>query len=204
MTPPSTPTPVGLLQRALDQAAAVIDRVGPADLDRSTPCPAFDVRTLLGHMVFAAERVGAAGRRDVVAEDGPAVAGVADGGWPAAFATAAAAALEAWNRPGATDGTIELPFGTFPAAVVAQIYAIEEATHAWDLAAALGQRADLDAALAADVLAVARDAIRPDYRGPEPMPFAAEVPAPADAAAPDRLAAFMGRDPAAWPEGRGR
>jgi len=190
------PAAVGeLLRRTFAQSGEVIAQVRPDQLEGPTPCPAFDVRTLVGHLLFAANRVGAAGRRQPMAEDGPAVVGLADGEWAPAFDKAAAEAVSAWEAPGAMEGEIVLPFGTFPAVVVAQIYVVEQATHAWDLAGAVGARRLLDSALAEEVLAIAQRVILPEYRGAEPMPFAGEVDAGPVAPAYERLAAFMGRRP---------
>ena len=190
---PPTDHIVDLLDRAFAQSERLIAGVRPEQGTLPTPCDLFDVRTLVGHMVFAAERVAGAGRRQALAAEGPAVAEAADAEAAAAFASAAAEALDAWRRPGALDGEIVLPFGTFPATVVARIYVLEQVTHAWDLASAIGAQAQLDQELAAAALPMAAEVIRPEYRGPEPMPFAAEVGVSLTASAADRLAAFMGR-----------
>jgi uncharacterized protein (TIGR03086 family) len=183
------------LRGAFSQSGELIGRVSVDLMDRPTPCPRFDVRTLLGHMLFAADRVAAAGRREPLSENSPAPRDVDDAEWGGAFSQAGAEALEAWGLPEAMNGEIVLPFGTFPATVVAQIYALEQATHAWDLAVAVGARAELDEELAEALLPEAVQIIRPEYRGPEPMPFAAVIEVDSRAPAYDRLVAFMGRQP---------
>jgi uncharacterized protein (TIGR03086 family) len=183
------------LRGAFSQSGELIGRVPVALMDRPTPCPKFDVRTLVGHMVFAADRVAAAGRREPLSENSPAARDVDDTEWGAAFSDAGAQALEAWAVPEAMSGEIVLPFGTFPATAVAQIYALEQATHAWDLAVAVGARSELDEELAEALLPEAQQIILPEYRGPEPMPFAAVIEIDSRAPAYDRLAAFMGRQP---------
>lgn len=177
------------------QSARLIARVTSGQLGQPTPCPAFDVGALAGHMLFAAERVAAAGRRQPLAEEAVAETLLETGRLPALFTTAADRAMDAWSQPEAMEGDIVLPFGTFPAKVVVQIYVIEQATHAWDLAVAIGARAELDEDLAGTVLPLAAAAILPEYRGAEPMPFGPVVDVPADAPAYDRLAGFMGRRP---------
>lgn len=119
----------GLLRHTFDQSRLVIGTVGADDVSKTTPCPAFDVRTLVGHMLFAAERIGAAGRR-TAGESDNAVTVVPD-----------------------------------------------------------------DQQLAEEVLPLARQVIRLEFRGEEPMPFGAEVAVAAAAPATDRLAGFMGRRP---------
>jgi uncharacterized protein (TIGR03086 family) len=184
---------VDLLDRAFAQSEQIICLVGPDRWSLPTPCDLFDVRTLVGHMVFAADRVAGAGRREALTLDGPPTKEIADTEWAAAFGKAAAAALDAWRRPAALQGEIVLPFGTFSATVVAAIYVLEQVTHAWDLATAVGAVDRLDQELARSVLPIAAEVILPEYRGPEPMPFAAEVTVSLTAPAADRLAGFMGR-----------
>lgn len=186
---------VELLRKSLSQSAVLIASTGPGQLADPTPCSQFDVEELMGHMHFAAERVARAGRRLPLGEDAETAPTPPAGELPAAFEKAAADTLEAWSAPEAMEGEIVLPFGTFPAAVVAQIYVIEQATHAWDLAVATGARGVLDEELATAVLPIATVSIRPEYRGGEPMPFAAAVEVPPGAPAYDRLAGFMGRRP---------
>jgi uncharacterized protein (TIGR03086 family) len=190
-----TGTVVGQLRRSLEQSSELIARVPSDRMDGPTPCPKFDVRTLIGHMVFAAERVGAAGHREPLSEASPVANEVGNAEWGQVFSEAGARALQAWEDPRAMEGDIVLPFGTFPATEVAQIYAVEQATHAWDLAAAVGARSRLDEKLAEALLPVAVEVIRPEYRGPEPMPFAVAIEVGSGAAPYDSLAAFMGRRP---------
>ncbi|HZU79662.1 MAG TPA: TIGR03086 family metal-binding protein [Acidimicrobiales bacterium] len=187
---------VDLLARAFEQSSAVVSAVTPEQMTGPTPCPAFDVRTLVGHMLFAADRIGAAGRRTPLPEDGPAVTGLADGEWGPAFDKAASEALTAWAAAGAFDGDIALPFGTFPAAMVVGIYTLEQVAHAWDLAVATGASHLLDESLAAAILPFAEQTVMPDFRGEGPeAPFGYVVDVPADADAVARLAGFMGRNP---------
>jgi uncharacterized protein (TIGR03086 family) len=192
---PDTSTLVELFERSFAQSAAVLARVRPEQLGAPTPCALFDVRTLAGHMLFAARRVGEAGRRQELVESADAVATTDE--LAAAFDKTAADSLDAWRTPGAFEGDIVLPFGTFPATVVAEIYVLEQITHAWDLAVAIGARGALDESLAEAALPVAEATILPEYRGEEPMPFAAAIEVDATAPAYDRLAAFMGRRPPA-------
>jgi uncharacterized protein (TIGR03086 family) len=192
----SAPDPRQLLRQSLEQAGALIRAVPVAQFDLATPCDEFDVRALIGHMAFAAKRIAAAGRRDKLPDDGPSVTGVADEDWPATFDAIASDVTAAWARDGALDGEVALPFGTFPAPVVVLIYAQEQVTHGWDLAAATGQIEALDPALAEALLPVVRVMVPADVRGGE-MPFEPVVPVATDAPAYDRLAGFLGRTPVA-------
>jgi uncharacterized protein (TIGR03086 family) len=191
-----SPDPRRLLGQALDQAGAVIAGVRPGQMEGPTPCTAFDVRTLVGHLLFAARRVGQVGRREQVTTDGPAVVGLADDEWAPAFAEAASQAVASWAGWEELTEDIVLPFGTFPAEFVVWMYVLEHLAHAWDLAVAVGSTVELDEALAETALPVARQMIVPEFRGGEEMPFGPIVEVPADAPAVDRLAGFLGRDPA--------
>jgi uncharacterized protein (TIGR03086 family) len=183
---------VDLLSRTFAQSLRLIGEVRPGQETDSTPCAQFDVRALVGHMTFAAQRIAQAGRREPLATS---PSETAEDASAQAFGRAADEAVAAWSTPGALEGDIELPFGTFPATVVAQIYVLEQATHAWDLAVALRRRDELEEGLAAAVLPLARGVILPEYRGPEPMPFGPEITVDPGLPPYDRLAAFMGRTP---------
>jgi uncharacterized protein (TIGR03086 family) len=191
-----TDDPRPLLARSFEQSVRLVGAVRSEDLGRPTPCTDFDVRALLAHLTFAAERIGAAGRRDTLPTEAPDPGSVADDGWPERFGRAAEAALAAWAPDAALEGEIDLPFGTFPAPVVAAIYAQEQVTHGWDLAAATGQLDRLDPSLAEAILPLVQQFVPADVRGGE-MPFGAVVEVPADAGPYARLAGYLGRDPEA-------
>jgi len=194
----ASPDPRELLRRALAQSSEVIASVRPDQLDGPTPCEKFDVRTLIGHMTFAADRVAEAGRRDTIAPVGDTVSTVADGELASAFDAAARRVADAWNRPGALDGDIDLPFGSYPAPAVVSIYVIEHVVHAWDLAVATGSPVVLDDELAGAALSAAEETVPADqYRGGEDMPFGEVVAVAPDAPVYDRLAGYLGRDPSA-------
>ena len=53
-----------LFDRALATATSVIERVRPDQFDDPTPCPDYDVRQVVGHMIEVLERVAAIGRGD--------------------------------------------------------------------------------------------------------------------------------------------
>jgi hypothetical protein len=62
---------------------------------------------------------------------------------------------------------IRLPFGEFPGVVLLNLAAVEQFTHGWGLARAIGRPADLDPGLAAGLLSQASPAISDAYRGPD-------------------------------------
>ena len=183
-----------LIRRSLDQSSRLIASVPVDGFGEPTPCGEFAVRSLVGHMTFAAGRLAKAGRRETIVDEPTVVTGVADAGWPEAFGAAMGSAISAWSADDALDGEIVVPFGTFPAPMVALIYVEEQVTHAWDLAVAIGQRDSLDPALAEVILPVVQQYVPADGRG-EAMGFGPVVEVPGSAPVYDRLAAYLGRSP---------
>jgi uncharacterized protein (TIGR03086 family) len=181
-------------QRAMAQTEAVVAAVQPGQLALPTPCPEYDVRALLSHMVGGLHRVA------IMGEGGAALAvparadGVPDDGWPAAYQTARARVTAAWADDATLDALIEVPWGQVPGRVAVSGYIQEILTHGWDLAKATGQPTELDPELASWVLAVAQRILPPEPRGGE-IPFAPVVPVPSDAAPYAQLAAWLGRQP---------
>ena len=169
--------------RAQEVFAAVLHGVGPDDWDRPTPCPEWDVRALVEHVVAGNQRVQLlAGREPVALPDGTAARVRAS----AAGAHAVFAAEDGMTR------TFDLPIGPVPGAAFVGLRTSDVLTHAWDLARATGQSTDLDPELADASLRAARERITPELRG-EGRPFGAEQPCDADRPVADRLAAFLGR-----------
>jgi len=186
--------PRAYLYRSFDQALAVVDGVTPTDLRRPTPCADFDVEALLGHLLFAARRVARVARRLDLNDDDAVITGISATGWSAAVNDARLDVLAGWKDDSLLTAQLELPFGTFPGAVVAGIYTLELVTHAWDLAVATGQLERLDPELAEVSLAAARQVLPPEPRGGE-MPFEPVVPVADDAPSYARLAGWLGRQP---------
>ncbi len=212
-----SPTPASALAsdprspfaRAVTIATTVVAAVEPEHLGRSTPCTEFDVRTLLGHLVFVLRRVAAIGRCENAMAPPPGIEGVADSGWLDAWNREVAALNAAWTDPAALEQTVTLPFATFSGAAALGMYTGELTLHTWDLATAIGMRPPWDD----DVLTVAFAAIAaqlpPDGRTElyaeiarklgQPLaagtPFAEAVPVAADAPLIDRLVAYAGRQP---------
>ncbi len=183
----------GLLERALGQAAAVIAAIPPGAAGAATPCPAWDVRALVRHVVGQDLRNFIAVARGENA-DWQAPADELDADWLAAFQSGADRLMAVWwaadpGQPVALPGGAQAPLGSRADQQIAEL-----AVHSWDLGMATGQRASLDPALAEHALAWSRRMLRPEYRGPD-RAFGAEVPVPDDAPAYDRMAGWFGRDP---------
>ena len=181
---------LALLSRVLDQTRSIIAAVGPDQASAPTPCTQWNMRQLVNHVVHDVQQFTAvaqgegfkASDADVVGDD-----------WLAAYDAAAGALRAAWNEPGALDRTAKLPFGEVPATWQVGQQITDLAVHAWDVARAAGQHAELDPAVIEAALAWGRQNLKPEFRG---AAFGPEVPVAADAPSYSQLIGFFGRDPA--------
>ncbi|MFI9080299.1 TIGR03086 family metal-binding protein [Streptomyces sioyaensis] len=169
---------------------ALVAAVRPGDLALPTPCAGWTVRQLLDHMVW--ENLMATS----IAEDAPRTDHTADhlGDDPlAAFADSVRAARAAFTG----SGMLHRTYGPYeaPGAMIVQQVVVELLAHGWDLARATGAPTVLAPEVAEETLEAAHRiyGAAPRTAGSS---FAPERPAPAGAGATDRLAAFLGRDPA--------
>ena len=182
-----------LLERVLEQTAAIIEAIAPGQADLATPCPGWDVRTLVRHLVGQDLR-----NFLVVAHgdtaDWQAPADELGEDWGTAFRDRAAQLMAVWRaadleEPFAMPGGGRAPMGSRVDQQIAEM-----AMHGWDLVVATGQQVDLDPALAEYALDWSRQMLRPEFRGPD-RAFGVEVPVPPDAPVYQRLAGWFGRDP---------
>ena len=186
-------------QTTLKRACASTDRfvasVTRDQLVLPTPCAEWNARALLNHLVGTL-----ALHRALMTDTAPAL-NMAPGGLPdvdvlgadpvAAYRTGVEGVL-AVTDDDALARTHPTPLGDMPGAALSGFSTLDVLVHGWDLARATGQDATLDADLAEQLLAFARQAITDDMRAPRIGP---EVAVAADARATDRLVAFMGRTP---------
>jgi uncharacterized protein (TIGR03086 family) len=180
---------------AAETAHAAISAVRPDQLDGPTPCPDYDVRALLGHMITVLRRVAAVGRGEHPFTVPQVVRDVPDDGWSAAARAAVDDVRLVWADPAVLTRQLTLPFGVLPGAAALAAYTAEVTTHTWDLAVATGQRPDWDPQVLGLALGAIHRALPAEGRGDD-VPFAPVVPVPDDAPAIDRLVAWEGRDPA--------
>jgi uncharacterized protein (TIGR03086 family) len=199
----TAPDPRALLTRALDQAGALVAGTTPDALDRPTPCDAWDVRTLLDHLVGVHRRIAHVGTGAHFAEV-DAMPAIAEGRHAAELAAARADVERVWGLGGddtddpddsVLDRELTLPWGTMPGRFAAFGYVQELTVHAWDLATATCRDDGLDEELAAAVEETAHRVLPAEPRG-GPIPFGPPVPVGDDAGAYARLVAWLGRDPA--------
>lgn len=181
--------PIDDLEAALANMVRVVQGVRSDQWSLPTPCTEWDVRALANHAMFVAETFGLA-----VQGLPPASERDADilGDEPAAkFERLAKVAVEAWRERG-TDGTVTIPFGEVPAAAAMRIQTVDTFVHAWDLARATGQDAQLDDTLGVELLEFTRSLIP---ESPRSGAFGAVVAIADDAEGAARLLAYTGRTP---------
>jgi uncharacterized protein (TIGR03086 family) len=182
-----------LLHQSFDQAARVLRAVTAEQLTSPTPCSEFDVAALLRHLAGVGHRIVGIGLGVQQASELPPVPeGLSPAEMSATFDAARERARSAWADDEILERKIELPFGTFTGATVAQIYFLELTVHTWDLASATGQRATLDDNLAEATLPIAQGVLPPEPRGGF-IPFERVIPVPEEASAYQRLAGYLGR-----------
>jgi uncharacterized protein (TIGR03086 family) len=188
-TPQSPPDPRDLYRRAAAMTTGIVAAIPAGQLDAPTPCSAWDVRRLIGHVAGGSLRFAAV----VTGAEVPPPGQDADltGDDPAGTVRDALDQLgAAFDSDGFLDRMFPTPIGAGPGRVVVALRICELAVHSWDLAAATGQPRDLDP----DVVGFADGFFRngPVPRG-ESGPFGPEQPVGPDAPPADRLAAFAGR-----------
>ncbi|MBK9179504.1 MAG: TIGR03086 family protein [Acidimicrobiales bacterium] len=185
------PTLYQLVDRALADVDGIVAAVSPGDFGRPTPCAEFDVRALLGHFVgglrsFAELGEGGEMRFDLD-PDLDRESAVDE------YRAAAARIRAAWADPAMAGRMFAAPWGESPGSQILGFMLLEVVTHGWDLAHALLLERTVDAELAEAALAGAQASM--DESARVPGLFGPEVAIAADAPAPDRLAAFLGRTP---------
>lgn len=174
----STSESVTALSRALDQVGELLEYVHADRLDAPTPCADWDLGELADHIVAAPASFLTLLRGEQ--PDWSAPTPHLTGGWAAQFRSRADDLIHAWHR---VEGEAPTP---------ADMQVAEFAVHAWDLATALDRDIrELDTGVAERALAYLKANLTADRRG---SVFAAELPAPEDADAYTRLAAFAGRE----------
>lgn len=185
---------VDLDRRAAATTTALIARTTPDQFDASTPCPEWRVRDLLAHLVAGNVKYTAIAEGADWARGVPAVDLAEDPGRQ--YRETVEVMLQAWRRPGVLDRELSLPRGRGPAAEALYVHLGETLVHGWDLAKATGQEPAFDEEVVVASLTNYRGWL-PSTRS-EGVPFQDEVSLAEDADPIDRLAAFLGRDVAAW------
>jgi uncharacterized protein (TIGR03086 family) len=179
-------------RRALLNTGRIVMGVRPEHLREPTPCPDWDVRLLLNHIIggnhmFAevakGGRVDASGDMEDYTRPDPG----------SNYLASADAVLAAWAEPGAMERRVHMPFGDIPASAAVSIHFLDVVVHGWDLARATGQDTTIEPDLAAEALDISHGLLSPELR--ETGVFGPEIALSDDQPLHDRLVAFMGRRP---------
>jgi uncharacterized protein (TIGR03086 family) len=186
--------PLGLLARASDQAGALIRATRPDQGEVATPCFAFDLRTLVNHIVIDLKKFTSSVTGEKWEDDGRDL--IADD-WSAAYSAAAGDLMDAWKNEGVVGRTLQLAFGPMPAEWCIAQHVADLAVHAWDIAKATELSTNLDEEVGEAALEFGRTSLRPEFRGDEGSgkAFGHEVAVDRNAPLYDRLAGVFGRDP---------
>ncbi|GAA1773170.1 TIGR03086 family metal-binding protein [Nonomuraea bangladeshensis] len=181
---------IGRIDQAIHMTATIVKGITDQQLTAPTPCPGWDVRTELNHLVggmriFAAELTGT--------DPG----GEHEDDWLGpdpqnAYLGAARLDRAAWHRESALKTTVRLGFGEVPGPMAALIHLTEVLVHGVDLAISTGQEALVDERACDDLLTTMRGMDFDAFR--RPGMFGPELHQPAGTPAHRRLLAFLGRD----------
>ncbi|WP_052229730.1 TIGR03086 family metal-binding protein [Streptomyces sp. CT34] len=182
---------IDLLGKALHHTTRLLSNVTPAQYGQPTPCDDFDVRALANHLTagnpyYATLAQGGAPDFSLFAQDH-----IGDRQPGDVYAQGARTVLAAWRVDGALDRHMPLPGGGLGPRI-ADIQLLESVLHGWDLATATGQDRTGDP----DAVHAVRERWYgnwPDEIRAQTGLFAPSEPAPDDAPALDRIAAYFGR-----------
>jgi len=186
---------VAMMVKVIGETNRVVEGIEPSQLDNPSPCDEWTVRDVLNHITAGSTMFAVCVRDGLISDEqlGEIMAGDNLGtDYKGAFRTASAAALDAFDAPGAAEKMVNLPFGEMPAGVAINIAIFDVATHTWDLAKGTGQTMQLDPEVLAAAYELAQQMI-PNMRAGGMV--ADEVIVAADAPLQDRLVALTGRTP---------
>jgi uncharacterized protein (TIGR03086 family) len=178
-----------LHEKALRVTQQCIAGIGSAQWHLPTPCPEWDVRQLVNHVVAGTLWVRELGLGRTIEEVGSRLDGDLLGDDPVAAAEVSAdAAGDAFAADGALDRLWPLSYGARPGRVYARQRFIDVLIHGWDIGTATGQ----DPRLPADLVDACTEIIesRPALRAQWGF---ADVDVPAGAEGQVRLLALTGR-----------
>ena len=184
-----------MIGKVLDETNRVVDGIEPSQLDNPSPCDEWTVRDVLNHITSGATMFAVCVREGCISDEQLGELMVSDNlgaDYTGAFRDASAAALSAFDEPGAADKMVKLPFGEMPAGVAIIIAIFDVATHTWDLARSTGQQMQLDPEVLAAAYELAQ-AMMPGMRANGVV--GEEVIVAVDAPMEDRLAGLAGRTP---------
>ncbi|MEO3824720.1 TIGR03086 family metal-binding protein [Actinomadura sp. B10D3] len=184
------------MKECASEAARVAHTVQQDRLTDPTPCGAFDLRTLVNHLVlYTSHGLEHRALRKELPEDLTERDFTADATWSHEYAVQLDRAVAAWADPSVWDGEIA---GT-PAADIAVMMIMEMALHGWDVAKAVGEEYRVSPETGRFILQIVEKnaEMYRQYDG-----FAGPVPVGENASPFERALAASGRDTGWRPSGR--
>ncbi|NND76284.1 MAG: TIGR03086 family protein [Ilumatobacter sp.] len=178
------------LEAALANTTRLVQGIADDQWDNPTPCSKWNVRQLVTHTAGVMANFRNAAQGESVGNPDDFDLGADPG---TTLATLSAENVAAWQARGELDSPVSLGDNEFPGIVGISINTLDAYVHGWDIARATGQDARLDAQLCDGILGFARQAVPEAPR--EGDNFHAVVPTGDDAGAPDKLLAYLGRQP---------
>ncbi len=179
---------IDVLESVLAKDEALIAAVRPDQLGAPTPCPDYEVRDLLNHIVGWLQVFDASANERSYSGDPAAY--VSDDPLTD-FRTSATSLVAGW-RSGGVDRTVQMTGGDLPAQMVLSMALMEYLAHGSDLAAATGQTVPFSDAELAVGLERAQVTLPDQYRG-DGKPFGKIIDVPESAPVLDRFRGFLGR-----------
>ena len=184
---------IDLHRKAVANTGRIVSGVRTSQLSQPTPCPDFDVRTLLNHVI--AGNYWCAGLLERGAAEFDSATDFVGDDPGNAFEISVKGLLDAARQPGVLARPVQLPWGESLGEAALSLHFTEAVAHGWDVAKATGQDTTIAPELAEPCLELARTSISEDYRKPEMKVFGPEIKIPADAPVQERLIGFLGRQP---------
>ena len=141
---------IAALRQSITEFDSRLQQVGPDQWDLPTPCVEWNVRELVNHMLLgtrmSVQLLAGGSQQDVVAQLGEDM--IANNQDPVADFEALARQMQAgFAAPDGLDGTVDHPMGQIPRTMFIGFRIMDNGTHAWDLARAIGADETLDADL---------------------------------------------------------
>lgn len=136
--------PRSVFAKSVSTADIAIAAVRPDQMTNPTPCGDYDVRALLGHLLFVLDRVARVGRNENPFAGPDTVDPLPDDAWLAAWTERARVARDAWTDDAALVRPTPLPWAPESGAQALGTYIAEVTVHTWDLATAIGHTPDWD------------------------------------------------------------
>ncbi len=183
--------PRGGFATVTESVRHLIESVTPEQMDLPTPCPEFEVKNLIDHLVLVMQRVAVLGNGGHWTEVNEETAN-RDSGHVEAFQAAAHEVMSAWTDAAKLEQMYEVPWGILPGAPMMLTYTAELATHGWDLSSALGVEFEIADSHLQGALVAAR-MLPAEGRASEAIPFDPVVDPGSDAPILLQIAGWMGR-----------